>query len=581
MSTSVTGSAVSLSGLASGIDWTSLVSQLVEVERAPETALRTTQSKLQTQNNAYQSLGTQMTTLQDSISDLLDPSTFDSRATNLSNSTVASATAADGAALGTYTFNITSLATDAVLKGTAATAQHLSPTDDVSSLVVGTAGFGTAVKAGTFTVNGKAITIAATDTLKSVFDQISSATGGAVTASYSSATDEISLNSTSPIVLGSVTDTSNFLQVSKLYNNGTGAITSTSALGSLNLTNKLSSANLSTPITDGGSGAGAFAINGVTINYNSSTDAISDVLNRINNSAAGVTATYDTINNRFLLTNKTTGDVGISMQDVTGNFLAATGLSAGTLQRGTNAQYSINGGGNLVSQSNIITSDSSGLSGLTLTALTTGTTTVSVSSNTTKISNAITNLVNEYNAAQKYITSQVASSTDSSGTVTAGTLSGQTDVEGIATQLRHILMGAPGGLTGAVQTLNSLGIVSNGNDNTLSISNPTALTNALTNNLDAVKKLFTDPTSGLATQLNTYLDNVNGDNGLIATKEASLTSQSTDIDDTIAQMERKISDDQDRLNAEFVAMETAESTINTQKQYLTSAFGGSSSSSSG
>jgi len=43
------------------------------------------------------------------------------------------------------------------------------------------------------------------------------------------------------------------------------------------------------------------------------------------------------------------------MQDVTGNFLAATGLSGGTLQHGANLQYNINGGGTLTSLSNTIT----------------------------------------------------------------------------------------------------------------------------------------------------------------------------------------------------------------------------------
>ena len=207
------------------------------------------------------------------------------------------------------------------------------------------AGFANPVTAGTFTVNGKAITISTSDTLQSVFDQISTATGGAVTGSYNASTDEISLASSSPIVLGSATDTSNFLQAAELYNNGTGTITSTSALGGINLNSTLSSANLATAISDGGSGNGEFLINGVQINYNASTDTINDVLQRINDSSAGVTATYDGVNNSFKLTNKTTGDVGISMQDVTGNFLAATGLSSGTLQRGTNLEYSINGGG--------------------------------------------------------------------------------------------------------------------------------------------------------------------------------------------------------------------------------------------
>ena len=143
------------------------------------------------------------------------------------------------------------------------------------------------------------------------------------------------MTSSSPITLGSDTDTSNFLQSAELYNNGTGTtVSSAAALGGVNLSTTLNNANLSTPISDGGSGDGEFTINGVAINYDASTDTVTDVLQRINDSAAGVTATYDSLNNTFQLSNKTTGDVGISLQDVTGNFLAATGLSSGTLQAG-------------------------------------------------------------------------------------------------------------------------------------------------------------------------------------------------------------------------------------------------------
>ncbi len=220
-------------------------------------------------------------------------------------------------------------------------------------------------------------------------------------------------------------------------------MTSTSALGGVNLTGSLSSANLATPISDGGSGNGAFTINGVTINFNASTDSITDILARINNSAAGVTATYDSVNNRFVLTDKTTGDVGISLQDVTGNFLAASGLSAGTLQRGNNLLYTINNGGTLTSQSNLITSSSSGLTGLSVTALGVGSTTVSVGTDINKISTAITNFVNDYNAVQNYISSQTANSTDASGNFQAGLLTGDMDVEDLASKLRETAEAAP------------------------------------------------------------------------------------------------------------------------------------------
>jgi flagellar hook-associated protein 2 len=227
----------------------------------------------------------------------------------------------------------------------------------------------TGVTAGTFTVGGKQITLATSDSLQQVFDKISTATGGGVTGSYDAATDKISFSSSSAIVLGSATDTSNFLQIAKLYNNGTANISSNSPLGAAPLSNTLASSNLQTSITDGGNGVGEFKINGVSITFNATTDSMSDTLARINNSAAGVTASYDSASDRFTLTNKTTGDIGVALEDVTGNFLAATKLSSGTLQRGNNLLYSINGGGQLISQSNTISEATSGLAGLTVTAL--------------------------------------------------------------------------------------------------------------------------------------------------------------------------------------------------------------------
>ncbi len=569
--------AIQLSGLASNIDWSSLVSQLMQAERAPETQMRAQQTTFNQKNTALQSIGTALTNLGNSANALLTPNFFQTRLASSSNTAVANATATAGTALGTYTFNISQLASDAVQQGATAAGSPLSATNDVSSLVLANAGFATGVTGGTFTVNGQTITISTSDTLQSVFNQINTATGGAVAATYDHTADTIKLSGASPIVLGSATDTSNFLQVAKLYNNGTGTVISTSALGGVNLTNTLNNSNLSTAISDGGSGNGAFSVNGVTINFNASTDTMDDVLARINNSAAGVTATYDTINNRFALTNKTTGDVGISLQDVTGNFLAATGLSGGTLQHGNNLQYTINNGGTLVSQSNIITAASSGVTGLNVTATGKGITTISIGSDTNTISSAITSFVTQYNSLQTLMQTQTAVTTGSSGSVTAGILAQDLDVNGMQTQMRSLVEALPPGLGGVVQTLNDLGIVSNGRDNTLSVSNPTALSNALANNLSAVQTLFTDPTSGIATTVNNYINTLQGTNGLLATKENDLSKESTGIDNTIAALERKITDDQNRLTNEFVNMETVESQINTQKQYLTSYFSSSSS----
>ncbi|HUD49546.1 MAG TPA: flagellar filament capping protein FliD [Candidatus Baltobacteraceae bacterium] len=576
---SSSSSALQLSGLASGIDWTSIISEMLTIAKAPETQMTAEQTTDNEKDSAYQTIASDLTTLGNDVTTLSNPSFFGSRTASVADPSIASATAAQGTPLGNFAFDVTQLASGSAQVGTAVAAKPLSATNNVANLVIGSAGFATPITAGTFTVNGQAITVSTTETLQSVFDQISTATNGAVTATYNATTDEISLASNSPIVLGSATDTSNFLQSAELYGNGTGAVTSTSALGGINLNSTLSSANLATPISDGGAGAGEFLINGVQINFNASTSTINDVLQEINNSSAGVTASYDGANNSFVLTNNSTGDLGISLQDVTGNFLAATGLSGGALQLGNNLEYSIDGGGAQVSESNTIDASSAGLPGLSVTAQGVGSTTVAVGSDTSTIATAIQSFVTDYNAVQTYISSQTSTSTNSSGDVTPGLLTGDMDSENIETTLRQMVGASPSGSSGGVQSLNDLGIESDGTDNLLTVSNTTTLTNAIANNLNDVQNLFTNSTNGIATSLSTYLTGVTGLDGILDNDETNMTTDSASLTASINSLNAQISSEQTELTSEFTTMETAINTINTQKQYLNAYFGDSSGSS--
>jgi flagellar hook-associated protein 2 len=578
-------SSLALAGLASGIDWTNIINDMVAAESAPITTMQAQQTTINNQNSAYQTIGTDLTNLQNDITTLSSPSFFQSATATSSEPSVATATSQAGTPLGTYTFAVSQMATAAAQDGTKVAAQPLSTTTDVAGVTLGTAPFAEPITAGTFTVDGATITIAATDTLQSVFSQINTATGGAVTAAYDPTSDEITLSNTSatdttPITLGSGADTSNFLEATQLYSNGTDTVTSLNALAGVSLDATADDSNLATAITDGGSGAGAFEINGVTINYDSSTDSINDILQSIDSSAAGVTATYDGANNRFILTNNNTGNVGMTMEDVTGNFLAATGLSSGTLQAGTNLQYSINGSTTMTSESNTVDASPIGLTGLSITAQSIGSTDVTVSSDTSTIATAITNFVNDYNTVQNYISSQTTISTSTSSTTGAtdstttstgvpGILMGDMDAEGIASDLRQLVDASP--LSGIVENLNDIGISSNGNDNTLSTSS-LVLNDALTNNLSQITQLFTDPTNGLAATVGSYLTDTLASNGVVQTKEQSLSTQSAAITTSITNLQAKITSDETEMQNQFVEMEDAISSINIDKEYLDAYF---------
>jgi flagellar hook-associated protein 2 len=586
--TSSSSTSLALAGLASGINWTNIINDAAAAASAPITQWKAEETTDNSENTAYQTIGADLTNLQNDVTTLSSPGFFQSTAAASSEPTIATATTQTGTPDGTYTFSVSQLATASAQNGATVAAQPISATDDVSNVDLNSTAFADPITGGTFTVDGHTITVATTDTLQSVFTQINTATGGAVTASYDSATDEITLSSAAPITLGSSADTSNFLQANQLYTNGAAAVNGTysvsslNALGGININAMANQSNLGTTISDGGNGQGAFEINGVTINFDASTDSLNDILQAINSSAAGVTATYDGANNRFVLTNNNTGDLGMTLQDVTGNFLAATGLSGGTLQDGANLQYSLDGSKTLTSESNTIDASPQGLTGLSITALATGAASITVSPDTSTIATAITSFVNDYNTVQKYISSQTTMSSSSasgtggtsstssgSGTGTPGLLMGDMDAEGIATDLRQLMDASP--LSGIVENLNDIGIISNGTDNTLS-TNSLVLNDALSNNLDQVTQLFTDPTSGLAATLGSYLTDALASSGVIASKEQNFTNESAGLATSITNLQSQITSQESEMESQFVAMEDAISSIDIDKQYLTAYF---------
>ena len=568
-----------LSGLASGFDWRTLVNQLADVERSPQKRLRAEQGTLFNRNNAFGSIKTQLSVLKNRTDNLSSNDVLQARKATVSDSTILSATASAGAASGTYAFNVTQLATASKTAGALGVGANLYSSTNVSSGTLASKGFNPPISAGTITVDGKQITIDPTvDTLKDVFDRIDAATTSNIKGSYDATTDTITLKrlggGAASLVVGSATDTSNFLSVARLSNNGTNELVSASSLGSVTPANALSSANFQTAVSDGGAGAGEFKINGVSIAFNASSDSVQNLMDRINASAAGVNMSYDRVNDQFTLTNKVTGNLGVAVEDVTGNFLAAAGLVTGSsFIAGNDALFTINGGSVLNSHSNSLTEETTGIDGLSIALLKTGTSTLSLASDTSAIKGAIKNFIEDYNRAQSTIDSLTSSSTDSAGKVTRSTLAGDTDANEIASKLRAISYNQSTGLTGTLNSLAKIGIDTNGDSDQLTLNDETALDDAIANHLSELKTLFNDPDKGIATQLNAYLEKMIGDDGAVITKQDALTKQSSEIDIQVTDLEKRVQSNRQRLIDSFVQMETAQQTINQQLKFLQQRFG--------
>ncbi|WP_320837650.1 flagellar filament capping protein FliD [Zhongshania sp.] len=102
---------VTASGVGSGLDINSIVSQLVQAERAPqETRLASKEALIQARLSAFGSLKSSLTTFQNSLSALKNVDTFTKRSATSSDNAVFTATTTAAAAAGTYSVKVEQLA---------------------------------------------------------------------------------------------------------------------------------------------------------------------------------------------------------------------------------------------------------------------------------------------------------------------------------------------------------------------------------------------------------------------------------------------------------------------------------------
>ncbi|MCD6218645.1 flagellar filament capping protein FliD [bacterium] len=155
---------------------------------------------------------------------------------------------------------------------------------------------------GFFTINGKRIEVDDVErmTVNELIGKINSS-GAGVTASYDSASDRFILKAnetgaSQPITLGGEGDTSNFLHIAGLHENAGGVFQTGNDKGSIDPDRLLAYAGFTfLP------GSGTFTINGVKIYIDQSVDTLNTVIDKINNSGAGVIATYDENTDRLVL----------------------------------------------------------------------------------------------------------------------------------------------------------------------------------------------------------------------------------------------------------------------------------------
>jgi flagellar hook-associated protein 2 len=573
---------ISFPGIASGIDYNSIIQKYTDITLAQQAPLKTKVTALNDQQTELLKIQNLVLKFQDTFAAVSDPGNFSattptsSNANAISASTVANAVATPGS----YVVKTATLATSTQLTNDKAANGAFNDTVQLTnagaSITPNNGPPGSSNK-GQLTIDGVAIQYdVKADTLQSFLTKANNAltaAGVAASLSYNAATQSVTVNSAQPLTLGSASDSGNLLQVLKLdtaqITGGPGAYaaTSTSSIGGINVGATLNTSNnagFATAVT-----AGKFSINGVVFSVDPAVNNLNDVLQQINSSSAGVTATYDSANDRVLLTAKAAGPQGISVGGAgdTSNFLQAAGfltdytkpnqLSGGAalaVGKSAHVQYVDNAGTShdVYSNSNDVTSVIPGVD-LKLQQAVDGTTiapvTITVASDSSKLQSSIKDWVTAYNAVIDEIntstqapvvgtsSNQTTGQQTSSQLTTGGVLFNNQNVLSLRDRLVSLVSSL--GRTGSTSynSLASIGLTLDSSFTVASASansttNSTAQTNvsqqtfagtsgrlnnldagkltaALAANANAVAKLFTGTTS-LVGQLGSYLSDVSG-----------------------------------------------------------------------
>ena len=358
------GSDLRLTGLASGMDWQPIVEKLLELEAIPKRRLETQKAENEAKVSDLGVLKSQLDSLKSAATALQDDSLFYARSVLIkTQDSGLVASASTGAITGDFTLEVESLSSSTEISSKNRTGQRLANSIDVTNKL-SELPLHAPISPGTFTISGKTYNISSTEiTLQELMDQINTTVGGVdgvnpegdgsgVTISYDSTNDKIVLDSgvsssdsSNLLVLGSSTDTSNFLQSMKLFGQPTsGEISSQYSLGSIDMNVSLANSNFATAFSGLTSGFGNFFIGegegAVRIDYDINNDSLASVINKVNDSSANVFMYYDPAGDRFVVRNERTGSIGMVMHESedwdtissankgSGNLLSLMGLAA-------------------------------------------------------------------------------------------------------------------------------------------------------------------------------------------------------------------------------------------------------------
>ena len=383
-----------------------------------------------------------------------------------------------------------------------------------------------------------------------------------------------STDSTAQISIGSTSDKSNFVAITGISANDQNQLESSRLLYKMNDKTELGESGLFRALgTDGVVTEGSFKVGNADIYVNSHT-TMSDIVSQINASEKALaTAYWDNIDGKLVIKSTLTGASAVNIECGDTNLTDVLGLTNGAnlvmdaQTIGSNAIVTINGT-KYTSLSNNVTSDSTGLTGLTinLKGLTNGSVaTLTVKRDTETLVNAVTNVLDRYNELISTIDAAIAKD---------GKLKDQSMLKLIRNSIRTAMNSADPGST-RFRNLASIGIKASAESNASSISTDNnditflsldtdVFMSAFENYEDDVKALLIGSTDangnvinkGILTKVEDLVESaLAAAGGYFATANSALSSDMDSINQKIVNGTLAIEKYRKRLEHKFSAMD--------------------------
>lgn len=552
-------SSITFTGLASGMDTTAWVEELVKIKKANRydklVAKQETVTAKQKAVSTVQSSFTSLRTTLEKITDSALGGAFDlfskTKATSSVDS-IATATSSAGAAKASYTLSVKQLASatkasssDSALAINENTSMA-SLSDEVSKLADGeTASFSVYVDG-----EKQSISVGKDDTVKSVLDKLNEK---GLTAELKDGKISISGDN---VVVGSNSDTLNITKAfSLLKNSETGAYESYE-------TKTIAKSSDSIASVLGEDAKGTFKIGGAEFTIDDDT-TFDSLIKEINSKSdeAGVKAEFDSNNGQLVFTATTNGSFNINIEKGTSSFTDKMGFTNGSKlndqKLGSFAIFTINGETRMAS-SNTISSDVTGIENVTFNLKGVSTdektsTTIKVGTDSDDLVSAVKSWIEQYNKTLDLVDEQTAS---------GATLSGESSLESLRRSVRTSASAKQSG-AGEYSLLAQIGISTGKASTDLSKLtdhlelDEAKLIKALEEDPESVKSLLVggENNKGILTNMEDIVDESLKSTGYFTTRNNSLDRENTNIKSSASAENTKVKAYQARLQAQFQAME--------------------------